>query len=57
MAPIYCARLGQLMQDEEQKLSPVPFFPTGGNGNWAGVVSSFFLLQVLRQTQLRGKSD
>lgn len=26
MAPIYCARLGQLMQDEEQKLISVPFF-------------------------------
>lgn len=41
----------------ENKLQTAVFVSTGGDGDGTGAVSSVFLLQVLRQTQLRGKSE
>lgn len=46
MAPVYCARLGQLLKGKDRSLCSS--FLIGGNGDGAGVVPSLFLLQVLR---------
>lgn len=56
MAAIHCARLGQFTQDDVQLLCSF-FRPrsTGRNGNSSSTFPSFFLLQVLRQAQFRGK--